>query len=73
MAFVNQFNSKSDHLMDKLRTKADGKTVITLWDEFNRVSLDAIAQVFDMLKHLFFLNIFNCINIDCIWFKHKYS
>lgn len=54
MAFVNQFNSKSDHLMNKLRTKADGKTVITLWDEFNRVSLDAIAQVFDMLKHLLF-------------------
>ncbi len=71
--FVNQFNSKADHLMDKLRRKADGKTVITLWDEFNRVALDAIAQVFDMLKHLFFLNIFNYINIDCIWFKHKYS
>ena len=45
MTFVNQFNSKADILMEKLRTKADGKTVVTLLEEFNRVALDAIAQV----------------------------
>ena len=45
MTFLTQFNSKADILTEKLRTKADSKTVITLLDEFNRVALDAIAQV----------------------------
>ena len=47
MTFFDQFNSKADILTEKLRAKADGKTVITLLDEFNRVALDAIAQVFE--------------------------
>jgi len=50
MTFVNQFNSKADILTEKLRTQADGKTVISLLDEFNRVALDAIAQVFEIFN-----------------------
>ena len=56
MTFVNQFNSKADILMEKLRTKADGKTVVTLLEEFNRVALDAIAQV--DLKEIYFILIY---------------
>lgn len=45
MTFLNQFNSLTDVLMEKLRLKADGKTVVTLFNEINRVTLDAIALV----------------------------
>ena len=46
MTFVNQFNTKADMLMDRLRNMADGKTRIRLFTEFNHATLDAIAQVF---------------------------
>ena len=46
MTFVNQFNTKTDMLMDRLRNMADGKTRIKLFTEFNHATLDAIAQVF---------------------------
>ncbi len=52
MTFVNQFNTKADILTEKLRTKADGKTIINLLDEFNRVALDAIAQVAAFMNSL---------------------
>jgi hypothetical protein len=45
MTFVNQFNSKADILMEKLRKYADGKTQVELLKEFNKATLDAIAQV----------------------------
>ena len=45
MTFVNQFNIKADILMERLRSLADGKTTIKLLNEFNRATLDAIAQV----------------------------
>jgi hypothetical protein len=45
MTFVNQFNSKADILMEKLRKFADGKTQVELLKEFNKATLDAIAQV----------------------------
>lgn len=45
MTFVKQFNSLTDILMEKLRTKADGKTVVSLLNEMNRATLDAIASV----------------------------
>ena len=45
MTFVNQFNTKADILMERLKYLADGKTVVDLFSEFNHVTLDAIAQV----------------------------
>lgn len=45
MEFVGQFNQKADILMEKLRSMADGKTVISLFPEINRATLDAIALV----------------------------
>ena len=45
MTFIDQFNHRVDSLCEKLRIKADGKTVIELLPEFNRLTLDAIAQV----------------------------
>jgi hypothetical protein len=45
MSFVNQFNSKGDLLMERLRSLADGLTVINLFDEFNHAALDAIALI----------------------------
>ena len=46
MTFVQQFNTISDVLMEKLRLKADGKTVIEILNEMNRATLDAIALVY---------------------------
>ena len=45
MTFVNQFNTKADMLMDRLRTLADGNTIVNLFTEINHATLDAIAQV----------------------------
>nr|UOU03257.1 cytochrome P450 3049B1-1 [Brachionus rubens] len=45
VGFMEEFNTKSDLLMEKLRTMADGKQVITLLDEFNNMTLDVIATV----------------------------
>ena len=50
MTFVNQFNEKADMLSQKLRSIADGKTMIQLFHELNQVTLDAIAQVFQLNK-----------------------
>jgi hypothetical protein len=44
MTFVGQFNQKADNLMDRLRTMADGKTSIRLFDELNSVTLDAVKS-----------------------------
>lgn len=45
MTFVSHFNQIVNTLSDKLRSKADGKTVISMFDEINRATLDAIALV----------------------------
>lgn len=45
MNFVGQFNSKADVLMEKLSKLADDKTVVNLFNEINRATLDAIALV----------------------------
>ena len=45
MNFVEQFNTKADLLVEKLGKSADGKTVIDLFSEINRATLDAIALV----------------------------
>ena len=45
MTFVDHFNQVTNTLTDKLRSKADGKTVVQLFNELNRTTLDAIALV----------------------------
>jgi len=45
MNFMNEFNSKGDILLERLRTLADGKTQVVLLNELNRTTLDAIASV----------------------------
>jgi hypothetical protein len=54
MTFVNQFNSKADILMEKFRKYSDGKTQVELLKEFNKATLDAIAQVKNILIKILF-------------------
>ena len=42
---MEEFNLKSDVLMSKLRTLADGKKVFRMLDELNNLTLDVIAVV----------------------------
>nr|QVK45595.1 cytochrome P450 [Brachionus paranguensis] len=41
--FMDEFNTKSDVLMGKLRNLADGRTAIRMLDELNNLTLDVIA------------------------------
>lgn len=43
--FFDEFNEKSNLLMEKLRSKADGKTRITMFPEINKLALDIISSV----------------------------
>ena len=45
ITFIDQFNVKADMLTERLSSMADGKTVVTLLNELNNTTLDAIAQV----------------------------
>lgn len=45
MTFIGQFNQITNSLTEKFRTMADGKTVVNLFNEINRATLDAIALV----------------------------
>ena len=42
---VEKFNEKGNLLIEKLTKSADGKSVVTFLDEFNRFTLDVIAAV----------------------------
>jgi cytochrome P450 len=42
---MDEFNLKGDMLLEKIEKKADGKTIISMLDEFNRATLDVIATV----------------------------
>ncbi len=42
---LEEFNLKADLLMERFRSLADGKTVVTLFNEINRAALDIIASV----------------------------
>ena len=55
MKFMTEFDSKADILVNFLKSKADGKTEITLLDEFNHTALDIIASV----KLYFYLLLLN--------------
>lgn len=48
---MDEFNAKSDILMNKLRTLADGKTVFRMLDELNNLTLDVIASV-SLIYHI---------------------
>lgn len=43
--FFDEFNEKSNLLMEKLRSKADGKTMVTMFPEINKLALDIISSV----------------------------
>lgn len=45
MTFMNHFNQITNTLTEKFRSMADGKTVVNLFNEVNRATLDAIALV----------------------------
>ena len=45
MTFMDQFNQITNTLTEKFRTLADGKTVVHLFNEINRATLDAISLV----------------------------
>lgn len=45
VTFVDHFNQIVNTLSEKLRAKANGKTVVGLMEELNRATLDAIAIV----------------------------
>lgn len=45
MTFIDHFNQITITLTEKFRTMADGKTMVYLFNEINRATLDAIALV----------------------------
>jgi hypothetical protein len=45
ITFVGHFNQIVNTLSEKLRARADNKTVVNLLNELNRATLDAIALV----------------------------
>ena len=52
MDSVSEFNAKADILMERLRSLADGKTVVRLFKELNHTTFDAIAAVYcRILRH----------------------
>lgn len=66
---MDHFNQIVNTLSEKLRAKANGKTVVGLMDELNRATLDAIAIV-SSLNQLFIYELKIKIIIfekDCIW------
>ena len=42
---MDQFNASSDLLIEELRTKADGKTELTMLEELGKVFTDIIGKV----------------------------
>lgn len=50
MTFVSHFNQITNTLTEKFRAMADGKTLVNLFNEINRATLDAIALVQALLS-----------------------
>ena len=46
MTSLNEINAKGDVLLERLRSLADGKTSVNLFDEINHAALDIIASVY---------------------------
>ncbi len=57
MNLIEEFNSKGDILLERIRSLADGKTVVTLFNELNHATLDVIASVLITRLFLIFLNV----------------
>lgn len=55
MTFVDHFNEITNGLTHKFRSLADGKTVVCLFNEINRATLDAIALVIDRIISIDYL------------------
>jgi len=53
MLSITQFNTIADTLMERLRTFADGKTPVRLFNEINRATLDAIALVMTFYQTMY--------------------
>lgn len=45
-SFIDEYNTKGDMLLEKIRSIADGKKEIIMLDEFNHAALDVIATVY---------------------------
>jgi hypothetical protein len=45
MNCVNEFNNKTDLLMERFKLLADGKSTVALFNEINHAALDIIASV----------------------------
>lgn len=52
MTFIDHFNQVTNVLTEKLRSKADGKTVVNLMNEMNRATLDAIGLVKQLILNV---------------------
>lgn len=44
-SFVDELNLKSDILLERFKTIADGKTCVKMFDEMNHIALDIIASI----------------------------
>ena len=42
---MDDFNYKTNKLLEKFRKQADGKTVVSLYDQFSCTALDIISHV----------------------------
>lgn len=49
--WVKEFNDKGDILMEKFRSLADGKTLVTFSNEINRFGLDVISSVIYLFNY----------------------
>ena len=72
MTFVDHFNQVTNTLTEKLRSKADGKTIINLFNELNRTTLDAIALVNNIIqKHTNKLKFIGNRFLDRVWYEYR--
>lgn len=74
MTFMGHFNQITNTLTEKFRSMADGKTVVNLFNEVNRATLDAIALVMIFYNSMKF-QLFNIVKtnyfIDCVWNEYR--
>lgn len=61
--WVKEFNDKGNILMEKFRLLADGKTLVTLFQEVNRFALDVISSV-RTSDFIIFKEIFESLNSE---------
>ena len=52
-SLMPEFNKSGNILIGKLRSLADGETVVNMMDEMHKVALDVIAKVVPLLRYIF--------------------